>query len=414
MRLMNKFAMFIALACLTASCSNELKNDVDNLLRPVPTAMVLMPEEMVVQNGEMLLLPFRVNPSTYQVQFKDLQLDVVEHKITKSSYVTSIEEYTLESVEARRGADGIVREGEWIAKIKIKAGQYYSNSSLALVLQYTDANNKQALITSSTITNLNTRVKLSDKMITVLGSYSASTAYHEGNLFSSYIKIMPNLLSEGSSTLFDMKDVVVKSAMTTGDNAAMFTLQSSKEEPFNYTITPDLTSFRFDNDEQRFVTANIEMILKDANSDTEITKQVAVKYYRAFYTAPVTEISIADINSQFDAGTKPVVDIVAKDVLSNVGVTADLFKGLNPPTAFASVMAFLNVDESRATSVSSNKFFHPKDDATDPENMVLRMNFFSRPTKGDFLISAEIDYRSGAEPHSRIHATLKFPIRFID
>ncbi|MEG1634622.1 MAG: hypothetical protein RR388_03240, partial [Rikenellaceae bacterium] len=149
-------------------------------------------------------------------------------------------------------------------------------------------------------------------------------------------------------------------------------------------------------------------------SDTEISKQVAIKYYRSFYTAPVTEISVAAINAKFDAGAKPVVDIAVKDIFANVGVTTDLFKGLNPPTAFASIMTWTDADEQRATSVSSNKFYHPQDNFTDMENMVLRMTFFSRPVKGNFIILSEIDYRSGNEPHSRIHVSIKFPIHFID
>lgn len=32
------------------------------------------------------------------------------------------------------------------------------------------------------MTNLNTRVKLTDAMVTALGSYSASTAYYERNI----------------------------------------------------------------------------------------------------------------------------------------------------------------------------------------------------------------------------------------
>ncbi|MEG2267631.1 MAG: hypothetical protein RSC68_25300, partial [Acinetobacter sp.] len=96
-----KFGLFIALVVLVASCTKDIKSDIDDPRRPVPTAIVLMPQEVVIQNGETLLLPFRVNPSTYQVTVENLRLDAVEHTITKSSYVTSLEEYTLESVEAR-------------------------------------------------------------------------------------------------------------------------------------------------------------------------------------------------------------------------------------------------------------------------------------------------------------------------
>lgn len=50
-------------------------------------------------------------------------------------------------------------------------------------------------------------------METAFGSYSDSTVYYEGDLFPSYIKIMPNPLSEVSSMLFDMKDVVINDAI---------------------------------------------------------------------------------------------------------------------------------------------------------------------------------------------------------
>lgn len=405
--------LFIALIGLASSCTKDIKDDVDNLLRSTPTAIVLMPSEMVVQNGTTLLLPFRVNPSNYLVTLDELSLDVVDHTITRSSYTTSIDEYTLEEVEARKGSDGAVIEGEWMAKIKIKEGQYYSESALALVLKYIDANNNQVLITSSTLTNLATRVKLTDKMLDIESTFASSNAEFDGTPVSSYIRIAPCPISEGSLTLFDMNDAVVKAVQLTGENAAFFDLVAAKDDPFCFYVTPNL-NFSFPDGQTRFLTADVLFTIGDENGEGEITKQASIKYYKTEYAMPVTEISTAQISAEQSAGNRPVVEIPIGDALANIGVTSKLFDGVYPPIFLTTSTSFCNVDGSTASSSFVGRIVHQDDKITNPEADSIKLTFFGKPQLGDYYIAIGLTYRNPNESQPRIQASVKVNIRFVD
>ena len=139
---MQKSTIYCAIAGMLLLCGgcSKMKDDIDTLKKPIPTALVILNPEYIVQNGKTFDIPFRVNPSNFVVTKENLSLDVPASHITRSSYGTSIPEYELTDVQPHKDAQGGTIDGEWIATVSVKSGAYYSSSLIALVLKYEDAN----------------------------------------------------------------------------------------------------------------------------------------------------------------------------------------------------------------------------------------------------------------------------------
>ena len=77
---------------------------------------------MLSKNGT-AKFQFRVNPSNAVVDLNldqenpMVQLDMAMENMTRASYVTTSENYTLEKIESITDADGNVKEGQYIATI---------------------------------------------------------------------------------------------------------------------------------------------------------------------------------------------------------------------------------------------------------------------------------------------------------
>ena len=82
----------------------EMKDDIDNLKDPTPTGIVVLQNEIDVQNGSAIQIPFRINPSNYVPKVEDITLDVVSSQITRASYGSSIPELTLTGIQPDKNA----------------------------------------------------------------------------------------------------------------------------------------------------------------------------------------------------------------------------------------------------------------------------------------------------------------------
>lgn len=125
-------------AVLFSGCQN-MKDDIDNLKNPIPTGVVILQDELNVQNGMSIEIPFRVNPSNFVPTKENVVLDVISSQITRAEYGSSIPEYTLVDIQPDKNAQGEELEGQWLAVVEAAEGAYYGEARLALILTYTDA-----------------------------------------------------------------------------------------------------------------------------------------------------------------------------------------------------------------------------------------------------------------------------------
>ena len=141
-------------ATLFSGCQ-KMKDDIDNLKNPIPTGVVILQDEINVQNGMSIEIPFRVNPSNFVPTKENVVLDIISSQITRAAYDNSIPEYTLVDIQPDTNAQGEALEGQWLAVVQAAEGAYYGEARMALVLTYTDAHGNQVRITSSSIPLLN-------------------------------------------------------------------------------------------------------------------------------------------------------------------------------------------------------------------------------------------------------------------
>ena len=75
---MQKSTIYCAIAGMLLLCGgcSKMKDDIDTLKKPIPTALVILNPEYIVQNGKTFDIPFRVNPSNFVVTKENLSLDV--------------------------------------------------------------------------------------------------------------------------------------------------------------------------------------------------------------------------------------------------------------------------------------------------------------------------------------------------
>lgn len=79
---MQKSTIYCAIAGMLLLCGgcSKMKDDIDTLKKPIPTALVILNPEYIVQNGKTFDIPFRVNPSNFVVTKENLSLDVPASK----------------------------------------------------------------------------------------------------------------------------------------------------------------------------------------------------------------------------------------------------------------------------------------------------------------------------------------------
>ncbi len=415
-------------AVLLSGCQ-KMKDDIDNLKNPIPTGVVILQDEINVQNGLSINIPFRVNPSNFVPTKENVALDVISSQITRASYGTSIPEYTLVDVQPDKNAQGEVLDGQWLAVVQAAEGAYYGEARLALVLTYTDARGHQVQMTSSSISLLNSYVKLTENMVALNGPSSCSywnTSTDMPIPVSTQLVAQP--ISEGSSTLFDLATVSVKSAVLTGAQAESFTLQSDASGS-KWSIAANTSALVFEEGAQ-YVPVTLEVKLQDQIGGNEVTITKTIRFYKTEYTVPqAVEYKLSEwpINSRHN------LDLGA--YLAQIGVTSDLFTRYSEHDYLPVILtpSFEAKDATGESSVSSKyrAIFSLKNHVEDdpdpdaisktvcaPETNYLQQRFYSKPLEGEYQLWLTFQYRTvesiTSENHQPvIQATIKVPVKIL-
>lgn len=415
-------------AVLFSGCQN-MKDDIDNLKNPILTGVVILQDEFNVQNGMSIEIPFRVNPSNFVPTKENVVLDVISSQITRAEYGSSIPEYTLVDIQPDKNAQGEELEGQWLAVVEAADGAYYGEARLALILIYTDARGNQVQMTSSSISLLNSHVKLTENMVALNGPSSCTYWNTTTDMpISTSTQLVPRPISEGSSTLFDLTTVSVESAVLTGAQAGSFTLQSD-DSGLKWSILANTSMLEFENGVQ-YVPITLEVKLKDQIGGNEVTITKTIRFYKTEYKVPQTvEYKL----SEWPVDRRHNIDL--GEYLAQIGVTADLFTRYSEDESLPVILkqSFEAKDATGVNSASSQyrAIFSLKNHVEDnpapdaiskilcaPETNYLQQRFYSDPLEGEYQLWLSFQYCTAESlvfenPQPVIQATIKVPVKIL-
>lgn len=416
-----------ALGTVMFSGCQKMKEDIENLKNPIPTGVVILQDEIDVQNGSLVKIPFRVNPSNFVPTKENVALDIISSQITRAAYGNSIPEYTLADIIPDRNAQGEELEGQWLAVVKAAEGAYYGEARLTLILTYTDAHGNTVQMTSSSVSLLNSYVKLTEDMVALNGPSSCT---YWNTTTDMPIPISTSLvgrpISEGSSTWFDLATVSVESAVLTGEHAASFILESDGSGS-GWRISANTQDLEFEEGSQ-YVPVTLEVMLRDQIGGNDVTVTKTMRFYRTEYTVPQTvEYKL----SEWPVTSRHNLDL--GEYLAQIGVTADLFIRYGEHDNLPVVLrnSFVPKDATGENDVLSayRAVFtlrnHLEDDPDAipkticaPETNYLQQRFYSKPLEGEYQLLLSFQYLTvesiaSGNPMPVIQAAIKVPVRIL-
>lgn len=429
MKKLLKITFLCILGTVSFSGCQKMKDDIDLLKNPIPTGVVILQDEINVQNGMTIEIPFRVNPSNFIPTKENVVLDVISSQITRATYGNSIPEYTLVDILPDKNAQGEELEGQWLAVVKAADGAYYGEARLALALTYTDARGKQVWMTSSSISLLNSYVKLTENMVALNGPSSCTYWNTTTNMpISTSTQLVARPISEGSSTLFDLTTISVESAVLTGAQAGSFTLQSD-ESGSKWNISANTSTVEFEEGMQ-YVPITLEVKLRDQIGDNEVTITKTIRFYKTEYTVPqAVEYKL----SEWPEDQRQNLEL--GEYLAQIGVTADLFTRYSENESLPVILEkTFNVKDATGENNASSKYRaifslknHVEDDPDPdaipktlcaPETNYLQQRFYSTPLEGEYQLWLSFQYwteesLTSKNPQPVIQATINVPVKIL-
>lgn len=199
MKQTGKNLLMLLLSCsLFSACNKELKDDVENLQKPIPSGIVILDETPVrVVKGNQFQVTFRVNPSGIELTKENVELDVRNSDTyfyfdktdtkaqTRASYVTSSDYYELANIEPDKNTGGETLDGQWVATIQTKGEANFRNlANLLFIANYTDATGVARKVSSSAIS---VEIVPTVDEGTVFGYSKVQTIYSTDSAINPYI-----------------------------------------------------------------------------------------------------------------------------------------------------------------------------------------------------------------------------------
>lgn len=199
-----------------------------------PTSIIILAESIVLPKNGTATIAFRVNPSNAVVDLNlthdnpMFELDMAMENMTRS-YVTTSDNYVLESVEYALDVDGNVKEGQYLATVKdLGISSEYCDGA-AIVLNTKDGRNNNIQVSSSLF-----KIKTPDKpqftTFMINGQYAA-------NLDQEFINVQ---LPYGTDVTALRPDFVASEGVVSVDGVEVRPYASTDfSSPVEYTITTE-------------------------------------------------------------------------------------------------------------------------------------------------------------------------------
>lgn len=339
---MNKMSFWILLSAVAMSImfSSCTKDSTEPYL-PAPAGIVIITPEIIIGNGNIGELIFRVNPSNYQIDVNKLHLDAREESSTTRATLPNVSEnFEIISVAANEDESGTVIEGEWKAEIKtIEGNPFIGESELNLILDFYDNNNELASITSPVVYVYTVPI-LTDNMISLayfksqsLRSLTSERIYPNvispsDVILSSRVLYDFNTLHSGTNVKYRETFLESVSYASVGDNAEYFTVEEVSSQVFDIVpVIEKIDRYFEDNANALTIKSTVEVTFVDIFG-TQLVKTISVDFFKNnTYIYPAGErfsFTRATLN---EAGFDNEIDITQG--LINTGFTTELLSSEN-------------------------------------------------------------------------------------
>lgn len=411
---MKKYAFLICLMTLFVGCTDDIENDVDSLMKVQPKGLTLLENEILVQNSDNFEIPFRVNPSHYPIENKDISLDVFRSEFSRTFPISSVSEYQLDSVVQVKDETGNLKEGEWKACIHIKDGRYYSYANLALVLNYKDAQEKDCMLTSSSFVQLTTVPVMKEDMVDINNYISMSAFTYKGDFNSHQFTCTPAPISEGSKVMFDMEGTQIDSFRVEGPNAGLLSL--SQIDKWKFQVEPSIF-FNIPNN-ARYIDADLVYYFRDIYNDDPntctIRKSKNIRFYKTKVTPELLIIHPSDIVPKDTIEhISAHVDVPLADVLAQCGITDEALEG--HPHMVSSTCKIVD-KEGEYISIPVRPSLKSENDSQNPSQFYIRISPYGKLQDKyygmDFYVHFTFHFINPQNGEEQFYCDLNYPMRF--
>lgn len=328
-------ATFISLSII--SCNDD---DDDKRVTISPSGIIIEGEIFPTDNKQDIHIPFRVNPSNYEIKPGEISLDCIyASTIGRGIAVTPPENLELVEVKASLDEAGKAVEGEWEATVKVKEGLPFAETThLYMVLTFEDANGESVSITSNNYAEVVTFPALSEEMVTfsnpIAQSYKSPVT---GEALTSRIRVTPNKLNETTEIPYMLPLLLQNITFSLeGEFADYFqsSLVRDNSLPVNEItpVTADLDAYFAQHPEVDAIPVTSKLTLTDIFGNT-LTHQTEVSFYRPVIVLPATE-ELTYKKTDLGNGVVDEFKIEIGEYLPKIGITRELLQNL-PGQAFA-------------------------------------------------------------------------------
>lgn len=288
--------LFFTSACTDEDWKNEvdkLKEEIQGLQQAIPSGIVILNTDTIqVVKGEEFEITFRVNPSGYQLDPGNIELDVENNTYflqtaksneTRASYVRPSKIHEIVSLRKNCNENEEELTGEWILAIKTQGEENFMDySKIRLVAHYTDTKGETQYICSSNSVTVQTLPNLKEGL----------AFYHITQTYRSYSdqKIIPYRIFIYSNTYKNQEETSwvyprdnlnpLELSFADDNQQNLFSINTDSVNSSGYiTLTPIDNTFWTTNEEDASEFVQIPVTVNLSNSLGEnMTEDIDISY----------------------------------------------------------------------------------------------------------------------------------------
>lgn len=366
----------LLLGCsLFSACNKGLKEDIENLQKPIPSGIVILDETPVrVVKGNQFQVTFRVNPSGIELTKENVELDVRNSDTyfyfdktdtkaqTRTSYVTSSDYYELANIEPDKNTGGETLDGQWVATIQTKGDANFRNlANLLFIANYTDVTGVARKVSSSAIS---VEIVPTVDEGTVFGYSKAQTIYSKDNAINPYILFVDiNAYKNEKGDEWHYNREFITKIKTTVNEGELTADTTNVYSSYYISFTPQT--------ENQIWKDLLENKVKKAVSDTKVelidfgntskSLELPVTYSTNLIQLNL-ELSATEVNQLYNSGKNYDLDL--SEIFTEHGFSTDCFSGLTRISISVSMDtgsgSFPVVFDGEISSIENKDIFKPE------------------------------------------------------
>lgn len=296
--------MLFTSACTDEDWKNEvdkLKEEINNLQQVNPSGIVILDTDTLqVVKGEEFEITFRINPSGYQLDSENIELDVEndtyflqteEDNQTRASYVRPSEIHEIVSLRKNYNENNEELTGEWVLSIKTQGKENFMDcSKIRLVAHYTDTKGEIQYICSSNFVTVQTLPTL-EEGLALYHITQTYRSYNDQKIIPYRIFVYSNIYKNQDETswVYPRNNLnPLELSFADENQQSLFSINTNNLDSLGYiTLTPNDDTFWTNNEAntsefvQIPVTLNLsnklgESMIKDFNISYCMKNQLSI------------------------------------------------------------------------------------------------------------------------------------------